>query len=139
MQLIILDFDCPQWYKKNFVELKNPQKFCKDYWDLVMRYSTFREALEARKMRWVLYSVYVVQRERKMRWEAIESVLIDYEFPKRLYCKYMYLLWFTGRLSRIDFEAAVDNVNESLVAVDLPITEHWTTQYLLELNTLEGD
>lgn len=136
--LVRLDLDCPVWYQRHFLELQAPQKFCLDYWAIARRYQTYREALEGRRMRWVLYSVYVVQRSRKMRWEAIEGVLRDYPFPRKLYCNYMYLLWFTGRLSRHSFEDAVRKTGECLALVDLPVTEHWTKQYELELAVLEG-
>lgn len=136
--LVRLDFDCPVWYQKHFIEVSQPHKLCLDYWTIARRHNTYRDALRARGMRWALYSVYVVQRCRKMRWEAIEVVLREYPFPRKLYCRYMYLLWFTGRLSRGGFEAAVKNTGQCLDEVDLPITQHWQTQYALELKALEG-
>lgn len=124
-------------YRKNFIELKNASKFCSDYWNIANRYQTYAEALEGRGLRWVLYTVYVVQRERKTRWVELEATIKQYSFPKKLYCNYLGLLYKSGRLSKDSFVDALKVLEESFNLIDLETSQHWTKEFEVELKLLE--
>jgi hypothetical protein len=106
--------NCSKWYNDNFINIRDPEKLCNDYWVIANRNTTFNEALTDRPMRWALYSVYVIQRSRKSRFIEIEKVLSDFKFPKRLYASYMKILLTSKRINIFEFSDAISNIDENL-------------------------
>ena len=90
-------------------------------------------------LRFVLYAVYVVQRERKKPWPELETILAKYSFPRNLYATYCSQLFHTGRLSLDELTISLTAVGANVEDYSEPVSEHWTRMFELELAVLGRD
>ncbi len=133
----------PEWYRNHYRDLRHKQRFCDDYWRLIGEFTTVEEALSSKRvkaLRFVLYSVYVVQRERKKPWPELETILSAYSFPRSVYASYCSGLYHTDRINAETFLNSLQNIGVDSWGYFEPVSDHWTSMFEKELIALgDGD